>query len=359
MNRLSFSRLLSHPFWGHLAFWVLYLITNTFSQGYYSGNYFQQFLYFLHYMPAIMALTYFTTHFLIPRFLYTKRYKLFFFLTILSAILTSFIQRLNIIYIVIPSYSQNPDFEFPLFSYDIFVRISLFYPYVIFASAITILAKWYKSEKTDQQLREEKLQTELKFLKAQINPHFLFNTLNSLYVLAKKNEPRTPEIVLKLANLLRFIVYECNYDKIPLTKEIKIIEDYIDLEKLRFGDELEIDFTVVGNTENVKITPVLLLPLVENAFKHGVSKSVSTKKIKIELINDDTSLKFHIVNSKDTDIGNEKEINLLDVEGVGVQNIQKRLALLYKNEHFFSLEDKGNSFEAKLIIEHKRQDHEI
>ena len=148
---------------------------------------------------------------------------------------------------------------------------------VVFMSSVKILRHWYKTEQHTRNLEREKLEAELKFLKAQIHPHFLFNTLNNLYSLTLKKSDYAPEVVLKLSGLVNYMLYYTKEQAVPLAKEIESIHNYIALEKIRYGKELEIAFDVSGNIGSSMISPMLLLPFIENSFKHGVSDEIKEK----------------------------------------------------------------------------------
>jgi len=255
---------------------VAYLTFFTLQSSIASNDYLNTFLsYFILLPPQILAV-YTTTYFLIPKFLLTKKHLKFFVLLLVSAIIYVALYRVIIYYVLAPLlYTPK--------SYKLVKEAGLFYPYyslyslfsiysvVALASFIKILKQWFQNQQLTQQLEKEKLEAELKFLKAQINPHFLFNTLNNLYALTLKKSNKAPEIVLKLSSLLDYMLYECNAPFVSLDKEIQLIKNYISLEKLRYGNRLKIDFTVEGNTSEKQIAPMLILPLVENCFKHGAS----------------------------------------------------------------------------------------
>ena len=179
---------------------------------------------------------------------------------------------INIDYpIYYPQALADPFFYFPKIV-KMFVAI---YPVTFVAVAIKLLKYWYANQQAQQVLTQQKLQAELKFLKTQIHPHFLFNTLNNLYALTLKKSERAPEMVLKLSELINYMLYECASDDVPLTKEVKFIRNYGDIEKMRYGDKLDIDIRVTGDVNDRKIAPLVLLPFVENCFKHGASRRTS------------------------------------------------------------------------------------
>jgi len=190
---------------------------------------------------------------------------------------------------------------------------------------------WIKNEKSNQRLKEEKLTAELDFLKAQLNPHFLFNVLNMAFSSATSSgDERTADMIEKLASLMRYMLYDSNVDKIELSKEIDNIENYINLQKLRLSEDLpvKINFSVLGDTNRNKIAPLILIPFVENAFKYGV-KLGEKSDINIRLEISDNKLHFTVENRSckaNNNLSNENS-------GLGLKNVKKRLAILYPDKH--------------------------
>jgi len=194
-------------------------------------------------------------------------------------------------------------------------------------------------------LKQEKLKAELNYLKGQIHPHFLFNTLNNLYSLALDKHNKTAESILKLSSLLNHMLYESDKEFIEIDKEIGIIKDYINLEKLRHKDDLVISFDVKGKTEGIIISPLLFLPFIENAFKHGISQKRKNNWIVILLEIKGDELKFEVENSKPL-INEETELK----KGIGLKNVRRRLELIYKDKFDLFTTDKGDSFAISLDI---------
>ncbi|MCB0533738.1 MAG: histidine kinase [Lewinellaceae bacterium] len=220
------------------------------------------------------------------------------------------------------------------------------YAVIGFAVALKIIRDWDKKDRLTNQLQTEKRDAELQFLRAQIHPHFLFNTLNNLYGLALQQSPHTPDSILRLSGLLDFILYECNTDRIPLKKEIQLILDYIELEKLRIGDRLQLQFSVEDEGLNALIAPLLLLPLVENAFKHGARAANDAVFIKIDLRVQDQNLYFQVENSKPED----KQEAGNGSKGIGLLNIEKRLKLLYPGQYFMHKSNTASTFLISLKL---------
>ena len=232
--------------------------------------------------------------------------------------------------------------EFYMVSFtDWEVLLTIFFIYLVLTTLLTLSNSWYRL----QQVEKEKLSIELNSLKAQVNPHFLFNSLNSIYSLALAKSNQTAETVLELSNLLRYMLYEVSEEKVDLDKEVEMIENYIELQKLRADDSTQVSFEIKGDLKDKKIAPLLLFPLIENAFKHGV-KGVSDSafiEMKLELEED---IRFGIRNNK----GQVDDIEKGKYGGIGLENVKRRLELIYPKSHQFSIIEKADSFEVKLKL---------
>ncbi|MEO5500631.1 MAG: sensor histidine kinase [Ginsengibacter sp.] len=220
-----------------------------------------------------------------------------------------------------------------------------------FISGIAIALKLFRMQmanlKTEKDLTKGRLESELKFLKIQLNPHFLFNTLNNIYVLARKKSELAPEIILRLSKLLRFMLYEVEKKHIRIEEEIRILEDYIEVEKLRFSSHLMITFNKEIDDNNQRITPLILLPFIENAFKHGPREIVTETFIDIMIVLKDGNLKFTVNNSK------ENRENGSTLEKIGLINVRRQLELIY-GEFKLVTENLGDSFRTELLINLKK-----
>ncbi len=231
----------------------------------------------------------------------------------------------------------------------IFILI-LVYLIVGLVSFVSLLNNNFKTISKNKELQNKILETqlqiknqELQYLKKQIHPHFLFNTLNTIYGFALKQSKDTPEIILKLSNLLDYILYQVNKPKVSLKEEVLHIKEYIELEKIRFQDTLNVNFTSKNISEEIQIAPMLLIPFVENAFKHGsLIEGYLTVDIDVNL--NENQLEFSI---KNTVISSEIEEN---ENGIGLENIKKRLNLLYKNNYVLNVTTIENRFVVALKI---------
>lgn len=189
------------------------------------------------------------------------------------------------------------------------------------------------------------LQAELSALKAQLHPHFLFNALNNLYALSLNNAPKTPEVILGLSNILRYVIYECAVDFVSLARDVEILKDYIQLEQLRYEERLDLNLDIDRDLQHWQIAPLLLLPLVENAFKHGVSETVDRPWINIELRVLNGILHVKISNSKPDDTADTNQQGK-----IGLSNVQNRLSMLYPEKHSMKWFDEADCFILELKI---------
>ena len=217
--------------------------------------------------------------------------------------------------------------------------------YLLYPTFLLLVFKLYTEKQFLLKLNEQKKSAELTALKNQLNPHFLFNTLNNLYALALKKSDDTTKVIQKLSNILDYILYRCNDEYVPLEKEIELIENYLSLEKIRYANRVKISFSKQITGEE-KIAPLLLLTFVENAFKHGVTNEINQAKININISKIGEQLIFKIENSKPVFQNNESS----NKESIGLTNIRKQLELLYPKAYNLMIENNTNSFSANLKL---------
>ncbi len=200
------------------------------------------------------------------------------------------------------------------------------------------------------QLQKENIQSQLQLLKAQVHPHFLFNTLNNIYSYTQNTSPVASQLVMGLSDMLRCILYECNRPLISLNKELKMLQDFIFLEKIRYGNKLDVNIDVPKDVDEFEIAPLLLLPFVENSFKHGASQMIEQPWISLSITIDDGSMRMKLVNGKAENYKAPTES-----AGIGIQNVQRRLELLYPNKHTLKIQDLEEVFIVDLTLELDRK----
>ena len=322
----------------HFLFWLIVLM--YFAWGFGAGiDFTSSFINILMYLPGFMLLVYSLIYFLIPRYLIKKKYWQFF-------------AALSVVLLLCMGYSEIVQ---TLIKSKIFNGLTMrkgrgVLPFIHVAGiaiSINLLQYWYQQKQQTIEAEQQKTAAELELLKSQVHPHFLFNTLNNLYAHVLDQSPQAPEIVLKLSHLLRFMIYESSVPLIPLTKEIKLLQEYISLEQLRYGDRLDVSVTVTGSLEDKQITPLLMLPLVENAFKHGTSNQTDQCWISFDLHVTEQGMHFKLVNSKDgaqTAAGDNSS-------GIGLLNVRRRLDLLYNGRYTFATEADTEVYIVNLEIE--------
>ncbi|MEP6466768.1 MAG: histidine kinase [Parafilimonas sp.] len=247
-------------------------------------------------------------------------------------------------YIVLPYLYKTPNAAAPLLEIK---KVIVTILYLIFAYGLMLAIKsvrdQLKATVREKNLIKEKLETELKFLKNQTNPHFLLNTLNNIYALARKKSDDTAEVVMRLSELLRFMLYESNDKLIKLTDEIKGVEGYLELETIRYNERLSVSFEKDIDDNNYQITPLLLLPFIENAFKHGISETRFESFINITIIVKNHILNFEVQNSKDN--GGQ----LKSCSSIGLNNVKRQLELTY-SDYKMNVQNDDDVFKLNLTI---------
>lgn len=210
-------------------------------------------------------------------------------------------------------------------------------------SSLSLGKQWLLKQRDFLRAQQEKITAELQLLKAQVHPHFLFNTLNNIYSFSLDGSPKTPGLILKLSSLLSYMLYDCKAEEVRLEKEVEIMKDYIDLEKERYGNTIEISWTVAGDIRGVFISPLLMLPFLENAFKHGASEQIEKPWMGVDISVTNNILKFKITNSKNEYISHSNN-------GIGINNVKKRLEFLYPEKHELKINDEGDFFAVSLTV---------
>ena len=291
--------------------------------------------------------TYLTVYFLIPKYLLLKKYQQFLFAFLIAAVFFILLQRMMLVLVTYPLLYPDYKMKQTFFQFNyLYTFLNIFVMPAIFAS-VKLFEYWFVNQKRNQELETEKLESELKFLKSQIHPHFLFNTLNNLYALTLDKSDRAPEVVVKLSDLLSYMLYECNAPEVPLAKEVQLLQDYLDLEKIRYRNELSVEFEIFGRVNGKNIAPLILLPFVENGFKHGLSKQINNPWINIALDIEDDLLGFSVENNRPSV---EKADDTGYSEGIGLKNVRRRLDLIYGNQYTLDIVSNKDTFRINLQL---------
>jgi len=316
----------------HLLFWVVYFIINAFLWQTFDKNYNDATYYGLTRLPLKIVAVY-INFFLLGQFFFKKKYVAFFILSLINLLLAGFFQ----------TYISTSG----IFNYQLFTQYSLpIWSVVLVSSIMVVLHQFFVQVNASRQLEIDKIKNELNFLKAQFQPHFLFNTLNNIYSLTFTNSQLAGKSILQLSGLLRYVLYESDGEKVDLQKEINHLKEYIELEKIRFAARMELSFNISGNTTDKKIIPILLIPFLENAFKHASNKLDEKIWVTIDLIIKENNLSFTVENSV---FQNGKTQVQHSYSGIGLENVKRRLSLLYKN-YTLNHELRENYYHAFLMI---------
>ena len=217
-------------------------------------------------------------------------------------------------------------------------NMAIFFMVFTVGTCVAVIQRWLKTEEHRKETESEKLNTELSFLKSQINPHFFFNTLNNIYSLAIVKSEKTAPAVMKLSSIMRYILTETNNDFVPLQNEVDFTKNYIELQQVRLTEKTTVNFDVIGNVENKNIAPLLFIPFVENAFKYGISTK-STSEINIHIESLDNKIIFTSSNSIV-----KSENNMMENTGIGINNVKRRLELMYSDKHVLTNTIKDNIY---------------
>jgi LytS/YehU family sensor histidine kinase len=285
-----------------------------------------------------MGATYLLLYWILPKFLLRKKYFLFSVLAAVHAVLFGLFVWLVLYFASDMHYRETLPF----------IRsIVLNYQIPATAAAIYMFKRWYLIQQYSLNLEKEKLEAELKFLKSQIHPHFLFNTLNNLYALTLKKSDLAPDMVIQLSNLLEYMLYTGKESEVMLHDELNQIKGYIDLEKLRFGKRLNVRLMIDEQIDGLLISPLILLPFVENSFKHGPGNDQKSPFIDIRAEIRNRSLHFSISNSYINDSGKFERYT----ERIGLKNVRRRLELIYPERHKLDITQEHDIFRVDLNLE--------
>lgn len=326
----------------HALFWVLFSLFLTLA-----GQGQQGFWFTLSYEIVNVffyaLIVYFNLYYLIPSYLTKKRFFTYAILLILSCIIITPLQVIADYFI----FSNRPAMQQELLANQNYFFLLTFF--IAGSSTIgKIVIDWARQLRERQALETQTMQSELKFLKSQINPHFLFNTLNNLYALTLKKSDKAPEIVLRLSEMMRYMLYECNEKRVLLSKEVNYIKNYLELERLRQGKNVSINFKVEGEVSDQEIAPLMFIPFLENSFKHGLSNQLKQGFVNICLRVDKRHVDFYIENSKPESPPKQDHRRS---GGIGLVNVHRRLNLLYPDRYELKINDTPKSYAVNLKLE--------
>ena len=347
----------------HLLFWMFYWVCLTFLHATSPGpkpriDFFRNLPYSTVYSFSILIpqvfFTYALISFVLPKYLLKSRYAISFLWIIIFAILTAVVNYMMLRFAhpiiarsILPGrFTAGNIGEVGGHFLDF---ITCFKGTLVAAAAaciIRLVKYWHIKERRTFELLKEKTEAQLQLLRAQIHPHFLFNTLNNIFSKAQNESPASARMIMELSHILRFVLDDGKNALVPLDKEMQMLVDYINLEKVRYRDKLDLHLSLPSNTEEVYIAPLLLLPFVENCFKHGASRMIDNPWITLKIELNETALTMKLLNGKITSKGNGDE-----VRGTGIENARKRLELLYKGKYVLQINEDDEVFVVDLVLE--------
>ena len=348
----------------HLLFWLCYWFYFTFLHAASPGgkpeiSYFRNIPFatieaFGLLIPQIIF-TYSLISFVLPKYLLKNKYLLSFFWITVFVTATGFINYCMLTYVnpaimetILPDRFKvrNPR---PL-TMNFYVALIISFKGTLVAAtaacSIKLFKYWHLKEKRNLQLLKEKTEAQLQLLTAQVHPHFLFNTLNNIYSLTQNESPRGSKMIMELSDLLRYILSEGNKSSVPLEKDLRMLKEYIDLEKIRYGNRLDVHISIPEKTGYLQIAPLLLLPFVENCFKHGASKFLINPWINLKIDLNETTMFMKLMNGKES-----MQSGAAAKSGIGIVNVKKRLELLYKDKYELQIIDEQEVFVVNLKLE--------
>jgi two-component system LytT family sensor kinase len=328
-----------------MAFWAMLYLVNVFTDDWTFGIWFTL-IEELFNIIFYMIIVYINLLILIPKYLQKSSFLLYSLTLLMASVLIAPVNAMAM-------YLLN--FQHPFYQEYITANLQIYFLSSFFISGAStvfkIMSDWLRHQREKSRLKNEKLVSELKFLRSQINPHFLFNTLNNIYALALQKSDRAPEVILKLSEILRYMLYECNGPSVFLENEINYIKNYLELEKLRQSEHTLIEFNVNGNIEDVQIAPFLFTPFLENAIKHGVNTVIDNPFIIIDLTIEESILRFKLVNTK-SDKKASQELTKKS-GGIGLVNLERRLKLLYPEKYKLKIENTPTKYTIYLDLKIK------
>ncbi len=311
------------------------------------ATFYSFFSFTLYWTSLILFYSYITAYVLVPKFYNRKKYISFAITLLLLTIFLYVINELQAYYQVNKTFSNIAGIRFGTFFPGAAVVRILGNPPLVCGLLLSLksLKSWYLKKMENEELTRANTNAELQLLKSQIHPHFLFNTLNNIYSYSMNNKPEAAGLVNKLKNTIHYMVQECNRAHVPLNNELNMIANYIELEKVRYGNRLSMQVELMSSGDNLLIAPLLMIPFIENSFKHGVSQMLKHPRITLKIYSEGNILYFLLSNSKPPTP--EKQGTR---KGIGLENVKKRLELLYPGKYVLEILNTEESFTVRMEI---------
>jgi len=331
----------------HVLFWVAYLFLSSFLSGSSNEKFSKTFLLTLTSIPVDIIITYFHLYFVIPRYLLTRKFRQFFILFLITFLGVVLFERAFYVYVQYPLFYDKPlpdSFTFWRWSSLLYIGIYT-YAVVFLAASIKLLKHWILSQQQRNELEIQNRESEIALLRMQVHPHFLFNTLNNIHALININKDKASDALVMLSDIMRYMLYDTDANKVPLSDEIHYVQSFIELQKLRLINPQMVDFTTKGTIEGKFIAPMILIPFVENAFKHA-DKQNKYHKIRLKIIAENDTLLFESSNA----ITEKYTKQISKSGGIGLLNVRRRLELIYPGNHELQIDQGNNIYSVHLII---------
>lgn len=329
-------------------FWLLiiaFIVTGV-SMSPSKPTWFELFVEFGYYGLINVSLFYINYLILIPNVVKRKQKSWLYLVSIFGLIAVTVVLKLGIA-VLYPEIilEHGPPKKRMVTTYNIYMLQALFMSgfFIVISSLLKFATDWFANEKIQRNLESEKKDMELQFLKSQLNPHFLFNSLNNIYSLAYQKSDKTADAILKLSEIMRYMIYESNDSWVALSKEVEYVKSFVELQKLRFKDGASVVITLNGEIDGQQIVPLILISFVENAFKHGVANDPEDP-IKINIIANQKILHFSVTNKK-------SKTNKDAMGGVGLNNVERRLQLLYPNRYKLNIVNSATHYTTELMLD--------
>jgi two-component system, LytTR family, sensor kinase len=338
----------------NVQFWLVYFLYEWLANATIDSEYRRYFINAIVIVPLTGLAAFVTVHVLFKNFYLKEKKRAFWICLVVSMVIFIVIRRTFNYYYTYPLYFPEGMVSMPyIFLPKLIIEGVNIYLIVGLYSMFYFIKAWYEEQRLAHALMQEKAEAELSLLKSQIHPHFIFNTLNNIYSYAIQKNSKTPDLIYRLSSFLSYNIYDSKSDSIPLTKELEYIRSYIELEKIRYGDRLDVSINIFNSINQFNISPLLLLPVVENCFKHGFKSMINKCWIRIDISVQQDWLTIKIENS----VGSDQNGNDHYRNGIGLENVRRRMDIVYRDGYEFKTSLLAGSFFCVLKIKNLATAH--
>ncbi len=329
----------------NIQFWTLYFVYEWLSNAAIDDEYYRYFVNATVVVMLTAIASLFTVHLLIKRYYLQDRKKLFWLYFVLGLLLVVLVRRAFNYYYTYPLYFPEGQLTQPyLFVPKMVIEAANTYLIVGLYAMFYFVKAWYEQQRISHTLHQEKIRAELDLLKAQVQPHFIFNSLNNIYSLSLKKDPKTPELIYRLSSFLDYNLYDSSANHTSVSKEVDFLKNYMELQKLRFGDRIDVSLNAYSPLDGYQISPLLLLPLVENCFKHGMAEGAQKSWIRIDFSAKEDCLTVKIENSLPSLDSPPAGLKTNHHSGIGLENVTRKLKILYPGRHELTCRREKDSY---------------